>query len=91
MDKKNLWTSEKQRIKLEIIVNFLKKKHFCRVENNNNFLQNSFWSFEGVQYFWVELWIFFSKLLSATNQQLFCVKESDVGQGPQTILHSSMN
>ena len=28
-------------------------------------------SFEGVQHFWLELAIFYSKLLSATNQQLF--------------------
>ena len=31
----------------------------------------SIWSFEGVQLFWLELAIFYSKLLSATNQQLF--------------------
>ena len=31
----------------------------------------SIWSFEGVQLFWLERAIFYSKLLSATNQQLF--------------------
>ena len=33
----------------------------------------SFYSFEGVRYYWVELCIFFYTLPSATNQQLFCV------------------
>ena len=31
----------------------------------------SIYSFEGVQHFWLELAIFYSKLLSPTNQQLF--------------------
>ena len=50
----------------------------------------SFYSFEGVRYFWVELFVFFYKLRSTTNQQLFCVTESDIGQGP-LILNPSMN
>ena len=33
-------------------------------------------------YFWVETYIVFSKLFSATNQKLFCVTESDIRQGP---------
>ena len=35
-----------------------------------------------MQYFWVELWIVFFKLLSVTNQQLFYVTEGDIGQEP---------
>ena len=58
---------EKQRIKLEIAVIFLKKKHFFYTLRQQHFFI-SFCSFEGVRYFWVELCIFFSKLLSATNQ-----------------------
>ena len=42
----------------------------------------SFCSFERVQHFWLELCIFYSKLLSASNQQLFCITESDIRQGP---------
>ena len=64
-----LGISEKQRIKLDIFVNFLKKKHFFTLQNNIFFI--SICSFEGVQHFWFELAIFYSKLLSATNQQLF--------------------
>ena len=41
----------------------------------------SFYSFEEVRYFWAELCIFFSKLPSRTNQQLFCLIESDIGWG----------
>ena len=51
----------------------------------------SFYSFEGVRYFWVELCIFSYKLPSATNQQLFSVTESDIGQGPSNHTHPSMN
>ena len=61
--------SEKQRIKLNIFVNFLKKKNFFTLQSSIFFI--SIWSFEGVQLFWLELAIFYSKLLSATNQQLF--------------------
>ena len=67
--KKNFRNSEKQRIKLNIFVNFLKKKHFFTLQSSIFFI--SIWSFEGVQLFWLELAIFYSKLLSATNQQLF--------------------
>ena len=72
---------EKQRIKLEISVIFLKKKHFFYTLRQQHFFI-SFCSFEGVRYFWVELCIFFSKLLSATNQQLFCVTENSIEQEP---------
>ena len=64
---------------MDIFVNFLKKKHFLDFENN---FFNSFCSFEGVLYFWVESCIFFSKLLSATSQQFFCVTEDGIGQRP---------
>ena len=67
--KKNFRNSEKQRIKLNIFVNFLKKKNFFYTSKQHFFI--SIWSFEGVQLFWLELAIFYSKLLSATNQQLF--------------------
>ena len=63
----------KQRIKLDIFVNFLKTKHFFTLQNNSNF----FHSFHRLPYFWVKHCIFFSKLLSATNQQWLCVTEND--------------
>ena len=52
----------------------------------------SFHGFEGVQHFWLELCIFYSKLLSVTNQQLFCVHLKVISDRDiQTILHLSMN
>ena len=67
-------------IKLDIFVNFLKEKHFLGFKTTIFFF--SFGSLERVRYFWVEHCTFFSKLLSATNQQLFCVTaESDIRQG----------
>ena len=72
--------------------------HFCQTSQKETFFYTlkqqfsiSFCSFEGVRYFWVELCIIFSKLLSATDQQLFCVTESDIGQGPSNHIHPSMN
>ena len=65
--------------------------HFCQFSQKETFFYTlkqqkifliSLCGFEGVQHFWLDLCIFFSKLLSATNQQLFCVTESDIGQGP---------
>ena len=76
---KILRISKKQRIRLDIFVIFLEKKLFFLI---------SICSFQGVQYFRLELSIFYSKLLSATNQS-FCATESDIDL--QTILHSSMN
>ena len=46
------------------------------------FLWISFFSFEGVQHFWLELCTFCSKFLPATSQRLFCVTKSDIEQGP---------
>ena len=60
---------EKQIIKLDILGNFLKNKHFLHCKTT--FFLISICSFEGVQHFWLELAIFYSKVLSATNQQLF--------------------
>ena len=74
-----LGISGKQRIKLDVFVNFLKKKPLFLHFKTTTFFFVSFYSFEGVQYFWVELWIVFSKLVSATNQQLFYVTEGDIG------------
>ena len=52
----------------------------------------SFHGFEGVQHFWLEFCIFCSKLLSVTNQQLFCVHLKVISDRDiQTILHLSMN
>ena len=52
--------------------------HFCQFSQKETFFYTSkqhffisICSFEGVQHFWLELAIFYSKLLSATNQQLF--------------------
>ena len=44
--------------------------------------KTTFCSFEGMWYFGVELCISFSKLLSATKQELFCITERAIGQGP---------
>ena len=87
---KTLSVSENQNIRLDISVNFLRKKHFFYTLKQQHFVLISFYSFEGVRYFWVKICIFFSKLLSATNQQLFRVNESDIGQDLQTKLHSSV-
>ena len=72
----------KQRIKLDIFVNFLKTKHFFTLQNNSNF----FHSFHRFPYFWVKHCIFFSKLLSATNQQLLCVTKNDFGRGFSNLI-----
>ena len=60
---------------------FSKRNIFLEFKTTIIFLI-SFFSFERVRYFWFKLCNFFSKLLPATNQQLFCVTESDIGQGP---------
>ena len=77
---KILGISEKQGIKLDIFVNFLKKKHFFYTLNNSFFI--SFYLFKEERCFWVELCIFFSTLPSFTNQQLSCVTERNIGPGP---------
>ena len=64
---------EKQRTKLDIFVNFLKKKHSFFI---------SFYFFKEERCFGVELCIFFSTLPSFTNQQLSCVTERNIGPGP---------
>ena len=61
-------------------MDFPKRQHFLDFKTTIIFLI-SFCTFEGVRFFRVELCIFFSKLPSATNQQLFCIIESDIGQG----------
>ena len=48
---------------------FSKRNIFLHFKTTFFFI--SICSFEGVQHFWLELAIFYSKLLSATNQQLF--------------------
>ena len=75
---KILGISEKQIIKFLSI--FSKRNFFYTLKQQHFFV--SFYSFEGVPYFWVKLWIVFSKLLSAANQQLFYATEDDIGQGP---------
>ena len=72
-----LGISEKQRIKLDIFVSFLKKKHFLHFKTTINF--NFILQFYKRVTLWVELCIFFSILLSANSQQLFCVTVSDTG------------
>ena len=87
---KTLGVSEKQIIKLEISANILKKNFFNTLKQHYFF--NFIYSFEGVWCFWVKLCIFFSKLLSATRQQLFYVTECDMlrpDKDLQTMLHSS--
>ena len=65
---------------------FSKRNIFCTLKQQYFFF--SFCSFEGVQHFWLEFYIFFSKLLSATNQQLFSATQSNIGQGPSN--HSAL-
>ena len=69
---KNFRNSEKQIIKLEIFVNFLKKKHFLH-------FKTGIILFDFILQFWRStillsrtLYLFYT-LPSATNQQLFCV------------------
>ena len=81
--------SEKQRIKLDIFVNFIKKK--CFLNFKTIFFLISFCSFEALRYFWVELCIFVSKLLSATNQQLFASLKTISHMDLQTVPHHSIN
>ena len=79
--KKNFRNSEKQRIKLDIFVNFLTKKKFLHFKTAM-ILFDFILQFWRSTIFWVELCIFFYTLPSGTNQQLFCVTESDIGKKP---------
>ena len=64
--------SEKKRIKLDISVDFLKKKHFCTIQNNIVFNFNlQFWRCATLLTRTLYLSTFYCKLLSKTNQQLF--------------------
>ena len=67
---------------------FLKRKIFYTLKQQWFFLI-SFYSFEGIQYFWVELCIFFYKSPSATTQLVSLKVISD--KDHWTILHPSMN
>ena len=73
--------SKTQKIKLDIFVEFLKKKQFLHFKTIIIFfiLFCSFWRSELLLSRTLYL---FSKLLSATNQQLLFVTESDIGQVP---------
>ena len=90
-DKKAIWLTRTQRKILgiprdrELNWTFLlifPKRNIYYTSKQQWFYLISFYTFEGVRYFWVKLCFFFSKLPSATNQQLFCVTENDIGQGP---------
>ena len=73
---------EKQKIKLDIFVNFVEKKNnFLDFKLTMIFFYFIFQVWRTV-IFWVKFFIFYSKLHSETNQQLFCPTESDIGQGP---------
>ena len=68
----------------ELIWTFLSifsKRNILYTLKQQQFFSISFCSFESVRYFWVQLCIFFCKLLSATTQQLFCVSKIDIRQG----------
>ena len=73
----------KQRIKLDIFVNFLKKETFFYTLKQQWFFLIPFYSFEDAATILLNrtLYVFY-KLPSATNQQLFCITERDIGQGP---------
>ena len=81
---KILGISEEKRIKLDISVNFLKKKCFFTFQNNNFFFI-SICSFERVQHFWFELCIFIPSCFLQPTNNCFCATESDIDL--QTILH----
>ena len=65
---KHFRNSEEQIIKLNIFVNFRKKKHIFLTLRQPRFLLISFSSFKGVRYFLSRTLYFFSKLPSAVNQ-----------------------
>ena len=67
--------SKKQRIKLDIFVKFLKKKHFLHFKTIINFL-------DFIVCIECDTFDSNSKLVSATNQHLLCITESNIGQGP---------
>ena len=72
---------EKQRIKLKIFVNFLKKKHFLHIKTTIKCFWFHFAVLKECDIFQSNC-IIFSKLFSASNQQLLCITESDIGHGP---------
>ena len=80
--------SEKQRIKLDIFVNFLKKKHFFTLQNNI-FLKFQFTVLKECNSFESNSLSFIPSCSLQPNNNWFCATESDIDL--QTILHSSMN
>ena len=79
--------SEKQRIKLNIFVNFLKKKHFFTVQSNIFFI--SIWSFEECNSFDSNSPSFIPSCSLQPTNNCFRATESDIDL--QTILHPFMN
>ena len=79
--------AEKQRIKLEIFVNFLKKKHFFTLQNNIFFI--SICSFEGVQHFDSNSLSFIPTCSLQPTNNCFRATASDIDL--QTILRPFMN
>ena len=76
---KNFRNSEKQIIKLEIFVNFLKKKHFLHFKTGKILFDFILQFWKSTIYLSRSQYLFYT-LPSATNQQLFCVTESDIGK-----------
>ena len=80
--------SEKQRIKLDIFVNFLKKKHFFTLQNNIFFLFQ-FVVLKECNTFDSNSLSFIPSCCLQPAKNCFCATESDIDL--QTILHASMN
>ena len=85
---KTLEIYEKNRIKLDIFINFLKKKQFFRLLNNNSSFLTSFWKFEGLRCFWIELFIFCSKCQPTV---VFVPLKVILDRDLQTIFHPSVS
>ena len=79
---KILGISEKQMIKSDLSVNFLKKKLLLLHFKTTTFFLFDFTVLKECSTFEWNSWIVFSKLLSASNQQLFCITEGNIGQEP---------
>ena len=82
---KVLEISKKQKVKLNIFVNFLIKKTFFTLQNNNFFsfhfaVLTECNTFESNSVFFYFFQVALCK--PVTNKQLFWVTESDIGQGP---------
>ena len=78
---------EKQRIKLDIFVNFVKKKQFSRFQTNNDFFFVSFFEFEGLQYFESNSSSFIPSCSLEPTNSCFALLKVILDRNLQTIFH----